>query len=78
MYQLSNITKESDASLAHLALNYCLQLNTIDNVLIGVDSKAQLKDNLQALNHTLEASTIAEINKIKVFDINLLNPSLWN
>ena len=78
LMQLSNITKKGEASLAQLALNYCLQQTTIDNVLIGVDSKQQLEDNLQALNYTLEASTINEINNIKVTNINLLNPSLWN
>jgi aryl-alcohol dehydrogenase-like predicted oxidoreductase len=78
MSQLSSITEKSDASIAQLALNYCLQQSTVDNVLIGVDSKQQLEDNLQAINHKLKASTINEINNIKVSDINLLNPSLWN
>ena len=78
MSQLSNITKKTDVSLAQLALNYCLQQSNIDNVLIGVDSKQQLEDNLKALNLKLKASTINEINSIKVSNINLLNPSLWN
>jgi len=76
--QLSNITKSNDTSVAQLALNYCLQQTTIDNVLVGVDSKQQLEDNLQSLDYALEARTIDEINNIKVSNINLLNPSLWN
>lgn len=78
LLQMSAITKSSNTSIAHLALNYCLQQNTIDNVLIGVDSKSQLEDNLQSLNYTLEPSTIQEINTIKVADNTLLNPSLWH
>ena len=78
LLQMSAITKSSNTSIAQLALNYCLQQNTIDNVLIGVDSKSQLEDNLQSLNYTLEPSTIQEINAIMVADNTLLNPSLWH
>ena len=74
---LSEISKSNKASIAQLALNYCLQQNTIDNVLIGVDSKVQLEDNLQSLSYTLEPSTIREVNSIKVSNPNVLNPSLW-
>jgi hypothetical protein len=77
MSQLLNISKTSGAAIAELALNYCLQQHTIDNVLIGVDSKQQLEDNLNSLNYTLENSTANEINNINVSNINLLNPSLW-
>jgi aryl-alcohol dehydrogenase-like predicted oxidoreductase len=77
LIQLSNISKKSNSPIAQLALNYCLQQPTIDNVLIGVDSKAQLKDNIEALNHSMKTETIHNINAINVTDINLLNPSLW-
>ena len=77
LLQLSNITKKSDVSIAHLAVSYCLQQNTIDNVLIGVDSKKQLEHNLNVIKHRLESSTVNEINNIKITNSNLLNPSLW-
>lgn len=75
--KLSTISKTSNAPIAQLALNYCLHQHTIDNVLIGVDSKEQLVANIESLNHIIDAKTINEINKIKVANINLLNPSLW-
>jgi aryl-alcohol dehydrogenase-like predicted oxidoreductase len=78
LLQLSTISKARKVSIAQLALNYCLQQISIDNVLIGVDSKSQLKDNIESLNHAIDNDTIIEINRIKVEDINLLNPSLWN
>lgn len=78
LLQLSNISSVNKISIAQLALSYCLQQKTIDNVLIGVDSIQQLKYNLKSVNHIIENETILEINKIKVEDINLLNPSLWN
>jgi aryl-alcohol dehydrogenase-like predicted oxidoreductase len=76
--QLATISKASKVPIAQLALNYCLQQTTIDNVLIGVDSIQQLTDNIEALNHTIDVETILEINSIKVEDINLLNPSRWS
>lgn len=75
--QLSTISRLKKAPMAQLALNYCLQQPSIDNVLIGVDSKQQLEANIEALNHTIEQETINEINSINIADINLLNPSLW-
>lgn len=77
MSQLSNISKTNGATITQLALNYCLQQHTIDNVLIGVDSKQQLKDNLNSMKYTLEKHITNDINNIKVSNINLLNPSLW-
>ncbi len=78
LLQLTTISKDSKVSIAQLALNYCLEQTTIDNVLIGVDSKQQLKDNIESLNHTIDNKTLLEINTINVDDVNLLNPSLWN
>ena len=78
MIQLAHISKNSKKPIVQLAINYCLQQATIDNVLIGVDSKQQLSDNLDALSHRINDEIIEEINKIQVANTNLLNPSLWN
>ena len=75
---LSDITKKQNVSISQLALSYCVQQNTIDNVLIGVDSINQLKDNIQSVNYKIKPQAINEINKIKVKNLELLNPSLWN
>ncbi len=77
LLQVSTISKVNKSTIGQLALNYCLQQTVIDNVLIGVDSKQQLEDNIESLNHTIEGEIIQEINKIKIDNINLLNPSLW-
>jgi aryl-alcohol dehydrogenase-like predicted oxidoreductase len=78
LLQLSNITKKRKVSIVKLALNYCLEQKTIDNVLIGVDSKKQLEDNLRVVGQRLETSIVDDINNIKITNSNLLNPSLWN
>ena len=75
---LSEITKKYNTTISQLALSYCLQQNTIDNVLIGVDSINQLKDNIQLVNYKIKPEAINEIDIIKVKNLDLLNPSLWN
>lgn len=72
------IAKENHLAIPQLALGYCLQQRLIDNVLMGVDSLKQLKDNLKAANHPLQPRIVNEVNTIKVANANLLNPSLWN
>ena len=76
--QLSAIKNRSKVSMSQLALNYCLQQEIIDNVLIGVDSKKQLTENIKALDYTVDSEIIEEINSIKTQNIDLLNPSLWS
>lgn len=74
---LSDISKNHNISISELALGYCAHQNTIDNVLIGVDSIDHLKDNLESINCEIKSEVIDEINAIKVSNTNLLNPSLW-
>ena len=75
---VNDISKEFDISIQKIALNYCLQQNLIDNVLIGVDNLNQLNQNLKDLNYELPQNIINEINTIVVRNVDLLNPSLWN
>ncbi len=75
--QLTQIKNRSNSTMAQLALNYCLQQKDIDNVLIGVDSKTQLIDNINVLNNMISGEVIAEIDTIKTEKLDLLNPSLW-
>ena len=74
---LSDISKRDNMSISELALSYCLNQKTIDNVLIGVDSMNQLIDNIKTVNYTLKQKTIDSVNAIKIQNLDLLNPSLW-
>tara|TARA_B110000003_G_scaffold272896_1_gene309643 strand:+ start:7874 stop:8752 length:879 start_codon:yes stop_codon:yes gene_type:complete len=74
---LSDISKRDNVSISELALSYCLNQKTIDNVLIGVDSMNQLINNIKTVNYSLKQKTIDSINAIKVQNLDLLNPSLW-
>lgn len=74
---LSTISKSYAVPMSKMALSYCLTQNTIDNVLIGVDSLHQLKDNILAQSYVLEPGLVEEINGIQVENLDFLNPSLW-
>ncbi|CAM4086176.1 aldo/keto reductase [Flavobacterium sinopsychrotolerans] len=74
---IKNISKEENTSISNLALSYCLSQKDIDQVLIGVDSVNQLIDNLKAVDYKMNHVTLLKINKLKVDNLDLLNPSLW-
>lgn len=74
---ISNISIKYSISIGSLALNYCLSQPDIDGVIIGVDSLAQLKENILYTKSNISDEYINDINKIMVDDIELLNPSLW-
>lgn len=74
---IKNIANEENICISKLALSYCLNQDTIDHVLIGVDSISQLIENLKALYHKINPITVNKINSIKIKNIDLLNPSLW-
>ena len=58
-------------------MQYVLSKNYIDGVLIGVDSSSQLKDNIASLQSNISREILAEIDKIKINNTDLLNPSKW-
>ena len=78
LQNINNISKTYNIDIHQLALNYCLQQNKIDRVLIGVDNLNQLQNNLINSTKKISHEVISEINKIKITKLNLLNPSLWN
>ena len=75
---IKNISIEENTSIFNLALSYCLNQKNIDQVLIGVDSINQLIDNLKAVDYKMNHDALIKINALKVDNLDLLNPSLWN
>ena len=75
--ELDKICAENEISMSHLALGYCLSKDYIDKVVIGVDSLEQLDLNIEAMKTPLPNSIIEEIDKIKVTNQTLLNPTNW-
>lgn len=74
---LREMALSNNFSISQMALGYCLQQKSIDNVLIGVDSIGQLKNNLESVNLELREELLTQINTIRIKNQNLLNPSLW-
>lgn len=74
---IKNIAKENQVEIGHLALQYVLNKKYIDGLLFGVDSIQQLEKNFQWANETLPEKIFLQLDKIKVPDTRLLNPSEW-
>lgn len=78
---LKSVAIENKISLNEMAIAYSLSQSFIDGVLIGVDNKEQLKNNIKVISKgTLAKNIIDDINNILVpEDLNyLLNPVNWN
>ncbi len=74
---LNTVVVSNQLDMQRLALNYCLQQENIDNVLVGVDNIEQLKQNIQKMQQPLFQEILEIIDSIKVKQPDLLNPSLW-
>ncbi|MBQ4801423.1 aldo/keto reductase [Aquimarina sp. MMG015] len=74
---LENVKEKEVLNTETLALQYVLQKEYIDYVLIGVESSEQLQNNI---NFCKEKINIPhhKIDNIRVIEEELLNPSNWN
>jgi len=65
------IVKDSGLSLIEYALNFAINTQEIDKVLVGVNSKKQLTEIIQVVNEQSNLDTYS------INDLDLLNPGLW-
>ena len=65
------VVKDRGLSLIEYALNYALNVEEIDKVLVGLNSKEQLIDIVNA------AQKQATTNAFTINNLDLLNPSRW-
>lgn len=73
LLELDEYAHAHQISIAELAMNYNLQNDDIDGVLIGVDTLEQLKTNLSMISNRVVNVNI----NIEVKERNLLNPVNW-
>lgn len=78
LLEIKKLANEEQISIASLALGYCVAQKNIDQVLIGVDSIEHLIDNVKAADYLIPKDVTEKINAIRVENVALLNPSLWN
>ena len=67
------IVKDSELSLLEYALNFALNVEEIDRVLVGVNNQKQLTDIVEASQKKINNSLLP----FPINDLNLINPSLW-
>lgn len=67
-----------DVSLEEVALNYVMSKESIDGILIGVDSSDQLIKNMEGVNTRIPVEIDELIKRIIVKETELLNPANWN
>ena len=77
LQELDKICSDNQITMSHLALGYCLSKDYIDKVVIGVDSLEQLNMNIEAIKPPLPKFIIEKIDKIRVINQTLLNPTNW-
>ena len=66
-----------DRNINALALQYVVNKPYIDNVLIGVDSVEQLKNNISSINKVLPNKIENHIDNINILKTKMLNPANW-
>jgi len=77
LQQLMDIAKYYDLNMRTLCLSFVLTQPFVDSVIIGVDSKEQLIENLESMRSEFPKDLISEIEKIEIPNRSLLNPSIW-
>lgn len=76
--KLDELAKEYCLTKESLALQYANRKDYIDGVLVGVDTLDQLKNNVISIKREIPIEVFNEVDKIKVDEVELLNPAKWN
>jgi len=77
LVQLQQMCEQQNISMENMALSYCFSQPLIDEVVIGVDSIAQLRNNFEALEEPISTELKKTIDNIDVSETNLLSPVNW-
>ena len=75
--KLNQIANDCSIEMLDLALNYVLNKNYINYVVIGVVNMKQIEDIFFSSNKKLNKETIKIVENIKVDNKDILNPSNW-
>jgi len=71
------ILKKRKLNVRQACLNYALHQSCVNNVIVGVDTREQLVENVEAVLETFPAEVIQELSSVEVSNPSLLNPSNW-
>lgn len=62
--QLRTLAQQLDIPMAAMSLAWLAQTPQVDSIVVGVSSHEQLMENIAALDHTLSADTINQLNRL--------------
>jgi aryl-alcohol dehydrogenase-like predicted oxidoreductase len=77
LLKIHGIAEKYGVTMKELSLGYVKSMSDIEGILIGVDTKEQLMENLEAWPLDLKPEIIAEIKNIQVSERHLLLPMNW-
>jgi aryl-alcohol dehydrogenase-like predicted oxidoreductase len=77
LLHLHELCSKFEVPIGALALNYICSNENIDAVVVGVDTRIQLQQNVEFANLNLDKKLINLVDEIKVSNIDLLNPGKW-
>lgn len=75
--ELYKMSSEASLNMPQLAMGYSLSQNQIDYLIVGVDTKNHLLENIKYASSTLSEKVKNKIDKIKVTEVDLLYPYNW-
>lgn len=79
LQQLVSIASEANLTVSQLCISYALSYTDIEGLVLGLETAEQLQQNISLFSHKrLDESVMNEIKKIKIENLNLLNPGNWN
>lgn len=75
--EINKIATKYKISVEELALGYALLQSQIDEIIIGVENKIQLIENIDLFKRSYDPTMVEEVNKINVNEKKLLYPKNW-
>jgi aryl-alcohol dehydrogenase-like predicted oxidoreductase len=75
--QFRKLIAQYGIDVRQACLNYAARQEFVDYVLIGVETRAQLEENVAALLPAFDANLMREFERIAIPDKSLLNPANW-
>ncbi|MGH2667335.1 aldo/keto reductase [Flavobacterium sp.] len=76
--EFQEICRENKVSVGEVALNYAVSNPNIDQIVMGVETAGQLKENIQLVsNWKSNPDLFSKIEAIEIKDKSLLNPVNW-
>lgn len=77
--KINDLSNDINVSIGSLCLCFGLLLDTIDKVIIGIDSIGNLKNNIDSLSEKSKvASVMHEFDSLKTENEQIIIPSNWN